>query len=453
MSGDSVRRLALDALLRAGEGEPLDPALDAAFARLADPRGRGLLAELVKGAVRWRGRYDWVIEHFSQRRGARRPAALQQLLRLSLHQLLACAGVPAYAAVHEAVALCRARVSPRQAPYVNALLQSVLRETGGATGPTALAALRPLFPDPGREPAAHLVAWQSHPRWLVERWLARFGFAATETLCAHNNRPAPLTLHVLSPHLPEAALARLAAAGHPALAGRLAPRALRLETGPDRAGLRRLLAAEPGLIVQDEGAQAATAWLAAGAGGRLLDLCAAPGGKTFHLRAVWPDPAAIVAMDRGAARLALLVETAKRLEGPPPAMILADGESPPFRAGVFDTVLLDGPCSGTGVLRHHPEGRWRLKGRQLAENGARLASLARAAAALLAPEGRLLYATCSLEPEENEEVVDALVTPGAGAGLLPDPDAAGNWQRRWLPQETGTDGFFAARLRRREAMP
>ncbi len=128
-------------------------------------------------------------------------------------------------------------------------------------------------------------------------------------------------------------------------------------------------------------------------------------------------------------------------------------ESPPFRAGVFDTVLLDGPCSGTGVLRHHPEGRWRLKARQLAENGARLASLARAAAALLAPEGRLLYATCSLEPEENEQVVDALVAPGAGAGLAPDPDAAGIWQRRWLPQETGTDGFFAARLRRREAMP
>lgn len=451
MSADAVRRLALDALLRAGEGEPLDPVLDAALGRLADPRGRGLLAELVKGAVRWRGRYDWVIDRFSQRRGARRPAALQQLLRLSLHQLLACEGVPAYAAVHEAVALCRARVAPQQAGYVNALLQSVLRATEGATGPAALAALRPLFPDPARDPAAHLAAWQSHPRWLVERWLARYGFAGTEALCAHDNRPAPLTLHLLPPHTLPETRARLAAAGQPAVAGTLAPRALRLESGPDRAGLRRLLATVPGLIVQDEGAQAATAWLAAGAGGRLLDLCAAPGGKTFHLRAVWPDPTAIVAMDRSAARLALVVETAKRLEGPPPAMILADGQSPPFRAGGFDTVLLDGPCSGTGVLRHHPEGRWRVKARQLADNGARLAALARAAVGLLAPGGRLLYATCSLEPEENEQVVEALVAPAAEAALVPDPDAAGDWQRRWLPQETGTDGFFAARLRRREA--
>ncbi len=452
MKIDAVRRAALAALERVEAGEPLETALDAALAGAPDARSRAFLAELVKGSLKWRGRYDHLIARLSRRSRARRPTGLQNVLRLGLHQLLACEGVPAYAALDQSVELCRAAVSARSAPYVNALLQRTLRAAARGGGAPSLEALRPLFPDPREDAAAHLAAWHSHPRWLVERWLARWGFEACERLCRHDNQAAPITLHVLAPADPLAVAARLDAAGHGALPGRRHARALQLAARLDRAALVSLLTGEPGVIVQDEGAQEVTTWLAAGAGGRLLDLCAAPGGKLLHLRAMWCDPSAVFGMDRSAARLARLADTGKRIAGGAPIMVLADGEAPPFALGTFDTILLDGPCSGTGVLRHHPEGRWRLRPQRLLESAQRLRRLAAAAAALLAPGGRLLYATCSLEPEENEHVVQSLLEDAA-ADLSPDPhpDAAegGAWQRTWLPQETGTDGFFAARLRRR----
>ncbi len=129
-------------------------------------------------------------------------------------------------------------------------------------------------------------------------------------------------------------------------------------------------------------------------------------------------------------------------------MVLADGVQPPFRRGSCGAVLLDGPCSGTGVLRHHPDGRWQLNPESPGRHGLVLLELARQAARLLRPGGVLLYATCSLEPEENERVLAALLH--AVPQLVPEPDAEGRWQRRWLPGQAPGDGFFAARLRRRE---
>jgi 16S rRNA (cytosine967-C5)-methyltransferase len=445
MSADPVRRLALDVLVAVDGGAPLESSLETALDRLADRRARDFLSELVRGSLRFRGRYDHLVNRLSHRPGMKRPPELQAVLRLSLHQLVGCDGVPAYAAVHQGAELCRAVVSPRFVPYVNALLQGAARAL--AAGGSPREALRSHFPDPGHDPAGWLTTWESHPRWLVERWLRRWEPAACAALCAHDNRAAPLTFHVLAPHDVEATAARLAAAGWPAARGSLHDRALVLAGRPGREELRALLAAEPGLIVQDEGAQAATAWLAAGGGALLLDLCAAPGGKTFHLRALGPASGLVVAMDRSRGRLALLVETAKRIEAAGLPVLLADGEAPPLRDGIWGAILLDGPCSGTGVLRHHPEGRWRLSARRLGESAARLRRLGLRAAGLLAPAGRLLYVTCSLEPEENGEVVRALVA--ADAGLEPDPHPDPAWERAWLPQETGSDGFYAARLRRK----
>ncbi len=452
MSAEPVRRLALQALVAVEEGAPLEACLDAALASLPDPRGRALLAELVKGSVRFQGRYDHLVRSFSRQPRRRLPPALRALLRLALHQLIGCGGVPAYAAVDQAVALCREAVSPRLAGYVNALLQAVARRLSAA-GSCAADAILPFFPAPDREPAAFLSSYHSHPRWLAERWLRRYGAEGAAALCEHNNRPAPLTLHVLAPEPPAAAATRLRAGGLAVEPGTLVPRALRMVGGAGRDALAQLLAGERGLIVQDEGAQAATAWLAAGgSAGRWLDLCAAPGGKLFHLRALGAFAGPAVAMDVDALRVERLLATGKRIEGGAPLVVIADGEAPPFRDGTWAAVLVDGPCSGTGVLRHHPEGRWRLRPERLQASGARLRRLAAAAAALLAPGGRLLYATCSLEPEENEDVVAALLA--AGLDLEPDPHPApeeqGVWQRYWLPQETLTDGFFAARLRRRE---
>ena len=450
MSVDVLRRHALDALLAVEKGRPLDGELTRLRRNLPADREPAAGEELVRGVLQWQARYDHLIDTFSSRGGSVDPV-VRTVLRLALHQLLTSRGVPAYAAVHQAGELVRAAGRPRAAGYVNAVLQSVQRHVADAGRDHPLDAVRELFMDPDGDLAAHLAAWWSHPSWLVDRWLQRFGEADTAALLEHANTPAPVTLHVLPGFDPAGAADALAAAGAVTRPLEGFPRALQLADRPDRATLRRLLAAVPGLLVQDAGAQAVLDWLTrdgddvAGDGGPVVDLCAAPGGKALHLRALVPADRLVVAMDLRPRRLRLVRENRDRLGAGLLPLLAGDGTAPPLRPASCAAVLLDGPCSGTGVGRHHPEGRWRLRPGTLIRNGARLRHLAEAAAELLAPGGRLYYATCSLEPEENEDVVAALL---AGGRLAPDPDADGAWERRWLPWRTGTDGFFAARLRR-----
>lgn len=450
MSLDPVRRLAWDVLQRAERDENLDAALDDALARLPDERDRRFLAELVKGALRWRGRYDHLVRRFS-RHDAATPPQIADVLRLGLHQLLGMDRVPDHAAIHQSVALAREVAGPWPAPFVNGLLQSVKRTLEAA--PRREEALHPLFPDPARDPDGWLSTWWSHPRWLVARWRARYGLAATAELCRCNNLSPPLAVHVLAPADPAAVAAALAAAGRSVRPGDLSPRALLLAS-EERADLAALLRTRPELIVQDEAVQSACDLLLDGAAGPALDLCAAPGGKTARLRAALAagddgSPALLVAADLSAVRLRKLQATAKRIDAGPDLVVSADGRAAPFRPGSFATVLLDGPCTGTGVLRRHPEGKWRLGPEAIAASATRLTELARLASLLLAPGGRLLYATCSLEPEENEGVLEAVLA--AEPSLAPCPwREDGEWARTWLPHREGADGFFAARLSRRK---
>jgi len=446
MSIDPTRRLALDILVQVAAGRPLASLLDRALVEETSDTASPLLVELVKGTIRWQGRYDHLIRCFSRRKFPTDPRVLN-LLRLSLHQLIACAGIPAYAAIHQAGELGRSLISERVVPYVNGLLQAFYRHLASSSQPPE-EAICSLFPPRTTDPAGFLATYLSHPRWLIDRWLQRYGFTACEALCIHNNRVAAITLHVLAPAGPESVRHCLQEGGLTVRSGRY-ERALVLEQRLSRQDLAQLLAGTKELIVQDAGAQEATAWLAWGGRGRLLDLCAAPGGKTFHLRSIWPAPNIFVAMDLKRKRLELLGQTAKRIEAEDLNVLLADGLAPPLRQGSFDAVLLDGPCSGTGVLRRHPEGRWRLRPEDLNRYRDRLLALAQQAAALLAPGGKLMYSTCSLEPEENEEVVAALLR---GDKSLVPLDLAGAYQKAWLPQDTGTDGFFAARLGKRDLL-
>jgi 16S rRNA (cytosine967-C5)-methyltransferase len=313
--------------------------------------------------------------------------------------------------------------------------------------------VQPLFDDLATSRADYLAAWWSHPGWLVQRWCARFGDDVTEQLLRHANTPAPVTLHVLPGHDRDQAHARLATAGVASEPVTGYPRALQLTDRHDRPTLRRILAEIPGLIVQDAGAQAVIDWLTREgrdlgvATAPVIDLCAAPGGKTVHLRSLVPDTVTVVAMDHHRRRLERVREHRDRLGLTGVQLLAGDGVRPPLVAGCADAALLDGPCSGTGVGRHHPEGRWRLRPGTLERNGARLRALAGAAVDLLAPGGRLYYATCSLEPEENEAVIADLLE--CRPDLMPDPDPDGRHERSWWPWETGTDGFYAARLQRR----
>ncbi|MEN8007711.1 MAG: transcription antitermination factor NusB [Candidatus Krumholzibacteriota bacterium] len=458
MKADPVRLRAHDVLMAVDQGRSLDQELAPRLNNLADPRDRAFLAELVRGTLQWQGRYDHLIRHFASRKPPTDSPTLC-LLRLSLHQMLGLDSVPAFAAIHQAGELCRRRPGARKVPFINGLLRNVKRQVMPDRQDEKTSAaerenrLRRIFEETITDRAARLAAWQSHPLWLVRKWIAAYGWETAEAVCSWNNRPVPLVFHVLAPMDPEKAVAILAEAGC-RISDRPRERVLVSAERIGRARLDEILGQNPWLIVQDPTVQAATAWLAgrpadesAGGDFPVLDMCAAPGGKTAFLAASWPGICRIVAMDNRPGRIRLLTSTVKRIETDRVDVLLADGRRPPFGPGTFGAVLLDGPCSGTGVLRHHPEGRWKLKAGVPAHKGAVLRELAGRAADLLAPGGLLMYATCSLEPEENEDVVDHLLA--RRDDLEPAPDDAGRWRRTWMPGDLRGDGFFAARLRKK----
>ncbi len=457
MSCEPVRLQALEVLLAVEAGENLDPVLDRALGKAPDPRGAAFLAELVRGTLQWQGRYDHVITEFSRKRPPNDPV-LVCILRLALHQMLGLDGVPAYAAIHQAGELCRLKAGRNKVGFVNGMLQAIRRQVLGEnpTPERREVGLRNVFADFESDRPRWLSAWYSLPPWLVTRWVKNFGLEGAGALCAWTNESVELHLHVLGEYSVADAEAQLSAAGIGAVAG-AGPRTLTVTERPARALLRECLERMPFLIVQDATVQQATHWLAAGLDTEqpVLDMCAAPGGKAAHLRAILPEATALVAMDNRPERLNLLRDTIERTAAGQVPLLMADGEYPPFAPGTFGGILLDGPCSGTGVLRHHPDGRWRLKAKTPERKAVTLLMLARRAADLLAVGGRLMYATCSLEPEENDLVLTKLLKDRTD--LVPDPDADGVWRRYWLPQDAGSsdltgDGFFAARLRKTDNM-
>jgi len=451
MSCEPVRRQALEILLAVGGGENLDPLLDSALNRADSTRDAAFLAELVRGTLQWQDRYDHVIKQFSRKRPPNDPV-LVGILRLALHQMLGLDGVPAYAAIHQAGELCRLKSGRGKVGFINGMLQAVRRQVLGENPDAATreAGLRALFADFENDRPRWLAAWYSLPPWLVSRWVTNFGAKSTEALCAWINEPVALHLHVLGKYPVAAAQEQLAAAGIDTFGGEGAG-TLVAARRPARGLLRDCLAQMPFLVVQDTTVQQATSWLLAdlATDKPVLDLCAAPGGKTACLRAVLPDAVNVVAMDNRAERMRLLRDTVERTAPGQVPLLLADGEHPPFAPGTFGGILLDGPCSGTGVLRHHPDGRWRLGAQTPRRKAKTLLALANQAADLLAPGGRLMYGTCSLEPEENDQVVAKLLAERTD--LEPEPDGKRVWRRYWLPHEWQGDGFFAARLRKTEA--
>lgn len=425
------RRAAGEALAATGRGRRLDLALDAAARGLA-VRERRFAHEASFGTVRMRGRLD----HLLSLRLERDPAGLDppvlDALRLGAYQLLFMDGVPAYAAVSQAVLQVRAAGSPRAAGLVNAVLRAL---ANAGDDPSA-------YPRFDADPAGFLSTWGSHPRWLVERWLARWPAAEVRALVEAGNTVPPLGLVPLDGDL-DGAAARLEAAGaRVRRAGRGAP-ALRVE-GLDPASA---LAAVPA-VVQDPGAALVGRYAAAEPGQLVADLCAAPGGKALYLArtAVY-----VVAVDASAARVRILRENVAR-SGLPVGVVQARAESPPLARA--DLVLVDAPCTGTGTLRRHPDARWRLRPDDPARMAGVQARLLDAAAGLVPSGGVLVYGTCTLEPEENEDVVRSFLSAHPDFHPAPprDPeleDIDDEGRLVVLPQRSGFDGAFAARLRRR----
>jgi 16S rRNA (cytosine967-C5)-methyltransferase len=415
-------------------GELLDPSFDRRTARL-DARDRRWVRELVYGMLRRRARIDAYLDQRVRGGSVRLDADLHDLLRLGAAQLLHMQSVPAYAAIAQTVELAKRRHGMGASKLANAVLRRLDRERDTLTLPTPA------------DPVDNLVIEGSHPRWLVARWVARWGIDETKRLLDANNREAPLVArpyHVVREQLE----AMLESAGVHVSEAPLARDSIVLssqvssftELGPFRQGLFHL---------QDPASTLVTQYACVPTGALVADLCSAPGGKSVELSR---GASHVFASDLSFARVQRVVENAKRLEIDSLHVYVADARFPAIRP--VDLVLVDAPCTGTGTFRRHPDARWRLKISDIAVMAALQRSILRAAASAVKPGGLLVYSTCSLEPEENDEQIDAFLASNPGWRIDPPPEGAipgavlDNGRLRVLPQLHGTDGAFAARLRR-----
>jgi 16S rRNA (cytosine967-C5)-methyltransferase len=419
-----------------------DRALDAELRRRAlPPRDAALATELVYGTLRWQRYLDWILAPHSRRRLPALDARVRVLLRLTAYQLAFLERVPAFAAVNDAVSL--ARGAPGVAEYVNAVLRAFARRGAAEREPP-----------PPRDALEALATRCSFPTWLAARWVSRYGEADAEALMRALNERPPFTVRANTLRVTREALAARLGAEEDARTRPtvLAPEGLVVEGGGDPGRWRVFV--EGVCVVQDEASMLIAGLLEPAAGTTIADVCAAPGTKTTHLAQLMGDRGRVLAFDPQPGRLARVSEAATRLgvtiaetiEGP------VEGLAPRW-AGDCDGVLVDAPCTNLGVLRRNPEVKWRRQPADVAAAGQRQRGILAAAATLVRTGGRLVYATCSLEPEENDEVAREFlaahptfaIDPPAAAPVA--PDAAGFV--RCLPHRHGTDGFTAIRFRRR----
>lgn len=446
------RRISLDLLCaieknRTHANEVLSRCFAARGAALTS-RERAFITELVYGVLRWRDTLDWLIRRFSTSPDRRLSRQVRNLLRLGIYQVLFLRQVPVGANVSATVALAKEIANQRVASWANGLLRTIDR---------ARSAL-PL-PSVDEAGAAAIALRYSHPEWLVTKWIEYLGEKDTLALCATNNTPPPFTVRANTLKVSrEKLLQHLQGEGVRGEPAPYAPEAAHLQ---HPALINRLESFQKGwFFVQDEAAQLISHLVNPRPGERVLDLCAAPGGKATHLAQLTEDRGQIVAVDIRLEKLALVRENQVRLGISCIDCVLMDARSlAAFRKDLqFDKVLLDAPCSGLGILRRHPEGKYTKSPDLLATLAETQAEMLKAAAACVKRGGTLVYSTCTLNPAENEHMVEEFLSANRktfqreDAGLFLPPSCASLIDRhgnlRTLPHRHDMDGFFAARLRR-----
>jgi 16S rRNA (cytosine967-C5)-methyltransferase len=447
-----ARIAAFDILTAVSAGSvDLPTALAASRPSLSDDRDRALVAEVATGTLRWRAALDHLIVAFSKRSIDRLDQEVVEILRLSIYQLLHLTRVPASAVVDDAVELAR-RAGKRSATgFVNAILRAVSR------GRKTL----PLPPRPESEQNRDAVLdyfsiTLSHPRWLAARWYDRVGFDAAERWLRYNNTPAAVTLRPNRLRFTREELAeRLAEDDVVVQPTAFAPDGLVVVSGhPLRGG-----GAEAGaFVVQDEASQLVTLLAGSSPGARVLDACASPGGKATAIAAAMDDTAMLVACDVRERRVDLLRRTVISSGAPNIRIVQSNLLQPLPFSSPFDLVFVDAPCSGLGTLRRDPDIKWRRSEHDLPALAAAALTMLQNAAAAVAPGGRLVYATCSSEPDENEGVVDAFLatTPAftpidarATAPELPHALVDVRGHLKTAPPRDALDAFFGAVFERR----
>lgn len=444
------RDAALEALLRVDAGASPHAALEAMWAGTGPPkRDRALATELVYGALRRRNALDWALAHISKRPLGDLEPRLLWILRLGAYQLLYLDRVPPHAAVDEAVRLAAARWHKGITGFVNGVLRNLARRL--ADGSLSL---------PRREDGleTYLTVTESHPDWLVRRWLAELGPVRAESVCHLDNEAAPTFVRANRLKNTRDELAdRLRAEGVTVTEGTLAPEGLAIEGYPSLPELASFR--EGRFFVQDEAAMLVAPLIDPRPGETIVDACSAPGGKATHLAELTGDRARVLAIDAAAEKLRLIAENCRRLGLSGVEAIHGDARRlPGLVPGKVDGALVDAPCSGLGVLRRRPDSRWRKRPEDPAALAPLQLALLDAAAGSVAPGGRIVYSTCTISATENDDVVRSFLAahpefratdlrpylpvalrdePGAASGSLP-----------LLPSTRGNDGFFFARFDR-----
>jgi len=444
-----ARRAALDILLKVEQDQAFSNLeLNAALrAGRLDRQDAALVTELVYGTLQRQNTIDYYLERFVARGMAKLEPWVRCLLRLSFYQLYYLDRIPAHAAVNEAVNIAKRRGHQGIAGMVNGVLRSVLRSLDDLQVPDSL------------PPVQRIALRHSHPEWLVERWLEQFGEEETEAMCEENNMPPHMSVRVNRLRANRQTLMeQLAAAG-------LEPSPSLLSEDGIVLGIRSGNIAssdwyEKGLItIQDESSMVVAAVVAAEPGMRVLDCCAAPGGKTTHIAETMNDSGEVWANDIHEHKQALIASQVNRLGLGSVRTLVGDaarlGEV--FPKAHFDRVLLDAPCSGLGVIRRKPDIKWRKSEEEIRPLPELQYRLLEEAASLVKPGGALVYSTCTVEAAENESVVKRFLEKHAEF----DPDSevfrlvpsalAPNIQPelgaiRILPHHFGSDGFFIARM-------
>ena len=427
MRPESPREIAVRVLRRRRNSpEYVETLLEQELARAGLSRlDRSLCQQLVYGAVRWEKTLDWLIARKTD--GRQQTGLVQICLRLGLYQIFWLERIPAHAAVNEAVELAKRLGGGEKAGFLNAVLRGCLREREAIIG--QLEALKKNDPASG----------YSHPAWLVERWQARWGPEKTTPLLEWNNTPPPTFARVNLLKTDAAALTEQWKTQNIRFAARQwdwtgENLVFELEEHPSLAEWEDFQRGY--FYVQDPGTLLAASVLDPQPGENILDLCAAPGGKTTLLAQRMENRGRIVAADPQPQRLRRLEENCARMGAACVETTAADVAG----AAPFDRVLVDAPCSNSGVLRRRVDLRWRIRAEELSRLRLEQLALLRKAAVLLKPGGRLVYSTCSLEPEENESVTREFLGESGEFTL--------ESQRQLLPFADGVDGAYVAAMRR-----
>ncbi len=435
-----ARHAALQALERVVTGDAYaEIVLERALEDLNEP-DKHLTTGIVYGVLRWQIKLDWIIDLFSTIKTKKLEDRVLNALRIGVYQLYFLTKIPASAAVNETVNLIRAEGS-RTAGFVNAVLRKAAANKGSIT-----------YPDLKADPLRHLSVVYSHPEWIARRWIERYGLDEAIELAKANQMVPPKTIRVNTLVITrDDLLEELTKEGFEVRETGYSPDGVEVLKGG------RLSQTDPRFYIQDEASQIVPYLLAPVPGERVLDACSAPGGKATHIAQMMRNDGVVYALDRYGKRLKSVDDAAKRLKINIIKTMEADAEAPiKFnQAASFDAILIDAPCSGLGVLRRSPDIKLKRKEEDIKELSGRQKRLLENISRYLKKGGRIVYSTCTFEPEETDDVIKDFLDKHNdfvledGAGYLPKGceklvDKSG--LLRTYPHKFGMDGFFAARL-------